>query len=147
MEYEQIPANRVLSGTWAEIRFNGIILAEVTKISTKTTVNREDVQMGLDVDSKITGLKGEGTLTMAKVYTRFEDVRTEILKGKDPRGILIAKLKDPDAEGGQTERWQIGNVALSEFGIEWEKGAAAKQEMPFTFAPTRMINLDAINPQ
>ena len=92
-------------------------------------------------------LKGEGTLAMVKTYTRFEDVRQEILKGKDPRGTIVAKLKDPGAEGGQTERWQIGNVALSEFGIEWETGAVVKQETPFTFTPTDMINLDMINPQ
>lgn len=147
MDNAQIPANRHLSGTWAEIYFNGFRIAEAIKISAKVTVNREEVQTGLDVDSKMTGLKGEGTLTMAKTYTRFEDVRTEILKGKDPRGTIIAKLKDPDAEGGQTERWQIGNVALSEFGIEWEKGAIVKQEMPFSFAPTAMINLDKIDPQ
>ena len=143
----QIAANKHLSGTYAEIYFNGIMIAEATKITAKTTVNREDVQTGINVNSKVTGLKGEGTLAMVKTYTRFEDVRQEILKGKDPRGTIVAKLKDPGAEGGQTERWQIGNVALSEFGIEWETGAVVKQETPFTFTPTDMINLDMINPQ
>lgn len=147
MGMTQIAANKHLSGTYAEIYFNGLIIAEATKITVKATANREEVQTGLNVDSKITGLKGEGTLTMAKTYTRFEDMRVEILNGKDPRGTILAKLKDPNAEGGQTERWQIGNVALSEFGFEWEKGAVAKQEMPFTFTPTDMINLDAVNPQ
>lgn len=144
---KQIPGNRHLNGSWAEITWNGIRIMEVTKISTKVTVNREEIQTGLNVDSKITGLKGEGTMTVTKVYTRFEDVRQQILQGKDPRGTMIAKLKDPDAEGGQTERWQIGNMALSEFGFEWEKGAVVKQEIPFSFTPTDMINLDAINPQ
>lgn len=144
---KQIPGNKHLSGSWAEITWNGIRIMEVTKISTKVTVNREEIQTGLNVDSKITGLKGEGTMTVVKVYTRFEDVRQQILQGKDPRGTMIAKLKDPDAEGGQTERWQIGNMALSEFGFEWEKGAVVKQEIPFSFTPTDMINLDSINPQ
>lgn len=147
MENTQIPANRHLSGTWAEVYFNGFRIAEATKMTAKVTVNREEVQTGLSMDTKITGLKGEGTLTMVKTYTRFEDVRTEIMKGRDPRGTIIAKLKDPNAEGGQTERWQIGNVALSEFGFEWEKGAVAKQEVPFSFTPTDMINLDKITPQ
>ena len=118
----------------------------MNKITTKITANREDVQTGLSVDSKITGLKGEGTISLIKTYTRFEDVRKEIVKGKDPRGTIIAKLKDPDAEGGQTERWQVGNVALSEFGFEWEKGSVVKQEYPFTFTPTDMISLDEIKP-
>lgn len=144
---KQIPGNKHLSGTWSEIYFNGILIMETTKISVKVTVNREEIQTGLNVDTKVVGAKGEGTMAVAKVYTRFEDVRQQILQGKDPRGTMIAKLKDPDAEGGQTERWQIGNVAFSEFGFEWEKGAAVKQEIPFTFTPTDMINLDAINPQ
>lgn len=144
---KQIAGNKHLSGTYAEVTYNGIRIAETTKISVKITASREDVQTGLSIDSKVTGLKGEGALTLLKTYSRFEDVRREILQGKDPRGSILAKLKDPDAEGGQTERWQIGNVALSEFGLEWEKGAVVKQEFPFTFTPADMINLDAINPQ
>lgn len=140
-----IKGNRVLSGTWAEMWYNGFLIAEMTKITTKVTVNREDVQMGMDVDTKVTGQKGEGTISLIKAFTRFEDVREEISKGRDPRGTIIAKLKDPDATGAQTERYQIGNVALSEFGFEWEKGSVVKQDYPFSFTPSDMILLDRIN--
>ncbi len=141
----EIKGNRHLSGTFGQIWYNGVLIAEMNKISVKVTANREEVQTGLSVDSKIVGIKGEGTISLIKTYTRFEDVRLEIIKGKDPRGVVIAKLCDPDAEGGQTERWQIGNVALSEFGFEWEKGAVIKQEIPFTFTPTDMICLDKVS--
>lgn len=141
----EIKGNRVLSGTWAQMWYNGFLIGEMTKITTKVTVNREDVQMGIDVDSKVTGQKGEGTVSLAKAYTRFEDVREEISRGRDPRGIIIAKLQDPDATGAQTERYQIGNVALSEFGFEWEKGSVVKQDYPFSFTPSDMILLDRIN--
>lgn len=140
----EIQGNRHLSGTYAELWFNGFKIMEMTKISTKITINREEVQTGFDVDTKITGAKGEGTVTVTKTYTRFEDVRTQIMAGKDPRGTIIAKLKDPDAHNAQTERWQIGNVALSEFGFEWEKGKVVSQEIPFSFTPRDMINLDAV---
>ena len=139
-----IKGNRTLSGTWAEMWYNGIKILEINKISVKVTVNREDVQLGLDVDTKITGQKGEGTISMIKAFTRFEDVRQEIARGHDPRGVIITKLKDPDATGGQTERYQIGNVALNEFPLEYEKGATVKSEIPFGFTPTDMINLDEI---
>lgn len=139
-----IRGNRVLSGTWAEMWYNGIRILEISKINVKVTLNREDVQVGLDVDTKITGWKGEGTISMIKAFTRFEDVRQEVARGHDPRGTMITKLKDPDATGGQTERYQIGNVALSEFGFEYEKGAVVKQEVPFSFTPSNMINLDAV---
>lgn len=139
-----IKGNRVLSGTWAEVWFNGFLIAELEKIETKVTVNREDVQIGMDIDTKITGQKGEGTLGVKKVYTRFDDVRQAINQGKDPRGTIITKLKDPDAVGGQTERYQIGNVALSEFTKTWEVGAVIKEEYPFSFTPSDMILLDKI---
>lgn len=143
----QIRGNRHLSGTWGQVWYNGFLIGEMTKIATKTTVNREDVQTGIDVDTKITGMKGEGTMTLAKAFTRFEDVREEIKRGRDPRGTIIAALKDPDATGAQTERYQIGNVALSEFGFEWEKGSVVKQEYPFSFTPSDIINLDKIEEQ
>ncbi len=141
---ENIRGNRTLSGTWAEVWWNGFKVLEVSKITAKVTVNREDVQLGMDVDTKATGWKGEGTLSLVKAFTRFEDVRQEIARGHDPRGTVITKLKDPDATGGQTERYQIGNVAMSEFGLEYEKGAVVKQEVPFSFTPSDMINLDAV---
>ena len=139
-----IKGNKTLSGTWAEVWYNGFKIAELNKIETKVTVNREDVQMGIDVDTKITGQKGEGTLSVNKVYTRFDDVRQAISKGKDPRGTITTKLQDPDAVGGQTERYQISNVALSEFTKTWETGAVVKEEIPFTFTPSDMILLDQI---
>lgn len=140
----EIKGNRTLAGTWAEFWWNGFKVLEVSKINVKVTVNREDVQLGLDVDTKITGVKGEGTVSMIKAYTRFEDVRQEIMRGHDPRSTVITKLKDPDAIGGQTERYQISNITLSEFGFEYEKGAVVKQEVPFSFTPSDMINLDAV---
>lgn len=139
-----IQGNRHLSGTWAEIWYNGFKIMELNKIEVKVTVNREDVQIGLDIDSKITGLKGEGTLGLIKAFTRFEDVRKEILRGRDPRGTIITKLKDPDATAGQSERYQIGNVALSEFGFSYERGNVVKQDIPFSFTPSDMICLDAV---
>lgn len=141
---EAIRGNRTLSGTWAEVWWNGLKIMEVSKITAKVTVNREDVQFGMDIDTKITGWKGEGTISLIKVFTKFEDVRQEIARGRDPRGTIITKLKDPDATGGQTERYQIGNVALSEFGLEYEKGSVVKQEVPFSFTPSDMVLLDEI---
>lgn len=141
---EAIRGNKALSGTWAEVWWNGFKILEVNKITAKVTVNREDVQLGIDIDTKITGWKGEGTISLIKAFTRFEDVRQEIARGRDPRGTIITKLKDPDATGGQTERYQIGNVALSEFGFEYEMGSVVKQEVPFSFTPSDLVNLDEI---
>lgn len=140
----EIKGNRHLSGTWAEVWVEGFKIAEANKISVKVTVNREEVQTGMDVDTKMVGMKGEGTLSLIKTYSRFEKYRRAAVNGQDIRTTVIAKLKDPDAIGGQTERYQIGNVALNEYGFEWEKGSVVKQEVPFGFTPSNMIMLDTI---
>ncbi len=139
-----VQGNRYLSGTYAEVYYNGLKVLGCTKISIKITVNREDVQTGLDVDTKIVGLKGEGTISVTRCYSAFEEVRKEIAAGRDPRGTIVTKLEDKDATGGQIERYQIGNVALNEFCLEYEKGATVKSEIPFGFTPTDMINLDEL---
>lgn len=137
--------DKVLRGTFAEVYYNGLKILGCTKISAKITVNREDVQFGLDIDTTITGLKGEGTIAVTRVYSAFEEVRKEIVAGRDPRGTIITKLEDPNAPNGEVERYQIGNVALNEFPLEYEKGVAVKAEFPFGFTPSDMINLDKIN--
>ena len=139
-----VPGNRYLSGSAAEVYYNGLKIIGCTKISIKITVNREEIQTGPDVDTKIVGLKGEGTISVTRCYSAFEDVRKAIVAGKDPRGTIVTKLEDKDAAGGQLERYQIGNVALNEFPLEYEKGATVKSEIPFGFTPTDMINLDEI---
>lgn len=136
--------DKLLRGTFAEVYYNGLRILGCNKISVKITANREEVQMGLDVDTTITGLKGEGTISLNRLYSAFESVRKEICAGRDPRGTIITKLEDPNAVGGQVERYQINNVALNEFPIDYEKGAVVKSEFPFGFTPSTMINLDEI---
>ena len=51
-----IRGNRILSGTYAEVWVDGEKIFEVSKIELKVTANREDVEIGLDVDSKMTGV-------------------------------------------------------------------------------------------
>lgn len=135
---------RYLNGTYAEVFWNGLKIAECTKISMKITFNREEVYVGTDIDTKKVSQKGEGTMTLTRIYTTLETVRQELVSGHDPRATIITKLQDPDAVGGQIERYQIGNVALNEFPLEYTKGETVKSEFPFGFTPSDMINLDKI---
>ena len=134
----------LLRGTFADIYYNGLRIIGCSKIEAKITVNREEVQIGEDIDSSIVSLKGEGTISINRFYSAFENVREEICAGRDPRGTIITKLEDPNAVGGQIERYQINNVALNEFTVAYEKGAVVKSEFPFGFPPSDMINLDKI---
>ena len=64
----KLRGNRTLTGTWGEIWVDGELIAELSKIEVKVSANREDVQLDIDVDSKMTGIKGEFTLTIKKAY-------------------------------------------------------------------------------
>lgn len=146
---KQFRDNQVLSGAWAQVWFGGELLAECTGITAKITETRGDVQMGIDVGSKLLAMKGEGTVTLHHVYTTSVAIMKEKLKGKDPRIQIIAALSDPDAvqSGGkpQTERWALNECAITETQLfNWVNGEMAKKEMPFTFPPSKMVNLDEI---
>ncbi len=45
-----LDGRRTLSGTWGQIWIDGVLVAEIKKAEFKTTVNREDIQLGIDVD-------------------------------------------------------------------------------------------------
>lgn len=140
-----VPGNRMLAGTHGFVWWNGEPILEFTKVSFKITGNRDDVQIGMDVDSKLVGQKGEWSMTVKKVYTRYEDIRMAWSKGQDPRGQFITKLSDPDAQGGQEERYSVDNCWFNDLPvIEYEKGATLEQEFAGGFTPSDMINLDRI---
>lgn len=67
-------ANRTLSGSFAEVWVDEARIAELSKITLTVKLQREKVQFGLDIDTKITGYSGEGTMTLKRVYTRFYEV-------------------------------------------------------------------------
>ena len=56
-----IQANRTLSGSFAQVWVDGAPIAELSELTLTVKVQRERVQMGMDVDSKITGYSGSGT--------------------------------------------------------------------------------------
>jgi hypothetical protein len=129
----KIPGYRTLTGTYAEVWIDGELVAEAKKVELKVTANREDVQLGLDVDSKLTGLAGEWTLTLSKVYSRFEDVRQAHIKGNDKRLQIIA------------ERYSAGNCWLNDLpAVSYERGALVEIEVSGGFTPSDLINLDRI---
>ena len=128
----KLRGNRTLTGTWGEIWVDGVLIAELSKIEVKVSANREDVQLDIDVDSKMTGIKGEFTLTIKKAYTRYSQI--------------ITKLADPDTTNGQQERYSIDNCWYNDLPlVTYEKGGLIEEEATGGFTPSDMVNLDAIS--
>ena len=142
----KLRGNRTLAGTWGEIWVDGELIAELSKIEVKVSANREDVQLDIDVDSKMTGIKGEFTLTIKKAYTRYNKVLESWKKGVDLRSQIITKLADPDATNGQQERYSIDNCWYNDLPlVNYEKGGLIEEEATGGFTPSDMVNLDAIS--
>ncbi len=142
----KLTANRVLSGSFAELWIDGNRIAEASSIRLSVKVQRTDVQLGLDIDSKITGYQGEGELQLRQVFTRFYDILQNMQQGKDVRLSITTALKDPDSSGGQEERYSIGSVALSELPlVNYTTGKINEQTIRFRFLPGEMKNLAGIS--
>ena len=93
----------------------------------------------------MTGLKGELTLTTKKVYSRYNAVFENWKKGIDQRSQIITKLADPDAVGGQIERYSCDNIWFNELPlITMEMGGIIEQEVSGGFTPSDLVNLDKI---
>lgn len=129
-----IAANRVMSGTWGQVWVASELWAEVSAFQAKFTYTKEEQQMAgqMAVDSKITNVKGTGSITIKKVFSRTANHSNQVLKGIDERLTIIGKLADPDAYG--IERVAFYNVSLDEEAImDWKAGGTTEITIPFTF--------------
>lgn len=125
------------NGNHGRVWWDGELLFEISKFEAKVTAEREDVYIGNSIDSKITGLKGEGALTIRSVINRNINAYLEEWKaGRDPRATLVGLLADPDAVGGQNERISLDNVWFNELLLlAFEKGKVVEKEFSFGFTP------------
>ena len=140
-----LQANRTLSGSFAEVWVDGARIAELSQLTLTVKVQREKVQFGMDVDSKIVGYAGEGTMTLKQVYTRFFEVLEQAKRGIDKRCTITTALKDPDAADGAEERYSVDNVAFTELPfMNYKMGEVNQQKLPFTFRPSDLQCLDRI---
>lgn len=140
---------RQINGSWGQLWWDGELIYEVESFEAKITANREDVPMAgsLDIDSKITSLKGEGSFKVKKVFSRgIKKLLQAWKEGRDVRSQLIGKLADPDAYG--SERVVINNVWFNEFTLmQFEMGQKLEREFPFGFTPSDVDFPDTIEVQ
>ena len=138
-------ASRVLSGSFAEIWVDGSRIAEASGIQMTIKMQRSDVQIGMDVDSKITGWRGEGQLRLRVVFRGFFDIVEGAAEGKDIRVTITTALKDPDSVNGEEERYSVDNVALESLPlVNYAAGKVNEQTVPFRFLPGDLKQLSAI---
>lgn len=141
----KIRGPQVLVGSYGEVWIEGEKVFELQGITLKVVINREDVQFGLDVDSVMTGLKGEFSIKIKKVFSRWLKYLKRYQAGEDFRPTIIAKLQDPNAKNKQIERYRVGNCWFNELPIvDYQVGAPIEEEIPGGFTPSDLVNLDQI---
>ncbi len=135
-------AKRVMSGTWGEVWLDNAYVSECYGMQAKMNFNKEDVQMcgRMAVDSKITNMKGTGSLSLYKVSSRMAiAIGNAIKNGRDLRFTVISKLADPDAYGA--ERVVVENVSFDDLTLaDWEVATNGKVEVPFTFTDYNFLD-------
>lgn len=134
------------NGNHGRVYWDNELVFEISKFEAKITSEREDVIIGISVDSKQTNLKGEGTITIKPVINRnLQRLLEEYKAGHDPRSTIVAVIDDPDAVDGQEERISFGNVWFNELPVMmFEKGKVVEKEIPFGFTPEDSYYLDTV---
>lgn len=128
---------RRIAGAWGSLYIDGVDVFEVESVEATIEVQRGDVLVGNDVDSKITGLAGSGSFVMKHVYTRgIEKAISKLKDGHDPRFMMSVTLADPDAVGGQREQINIGNVWINNLPLSnFNRSEVVEKTFEFGFTP------------
>ena len=111
-------APRVMNGKWGMVYLDGEPVYETDSYEAKVKIEREDVDfvMQMAKDSKMTGLTGEWSMKVKKVFSRGAQLLSEkINQGQDVRIQIISKIDDPDAYG--SERLVIENAWFNELTL------------------------------
>lgn len=129
---------RVLTGTQGTIYWDGEPVIEVTEFMAEVELERSDVYVGMDKDSKMNGISGTISFSIDQVYTRSAALLDALKAGHDPRVLISCLVKDPDAVGGQQERLNIANCWFTKLPLAgFTKGEHNKQQYELGFATTR----------
>ena len=134
------------NGNHGRLWWDGKLIFEISAFEIRVTANREDVIIGNSVDSKVTGLVGEGTITVRSVINRnLSKMLEEWKAGHDVRSNLVGLIEDPDMLGNQKERISVDNVWFNELDIlHFAKGEVVEKEFPFGFTPEDLSYVETV---
>ena len=139
-------AKRVINGTFGQVWLDGDKVAECTALQAKIAKNKTDINLcgQFMIDTKATGGKGTGSLTLYKVDSGMAQRLSGVQDGIDRRFSIVSDLKDPDSYG--SERVALYNVSFDDLTLaDWKAATAGEVTAPFTF--TKYEFLDEIEVQ
>jgi len=127
--------NQVLSGTDGKVYINGNLLTESASTEIKIEGKFEDVNFAGDYAtySKYMGFAGSGTIKLNKTCSRAADLIGDAYKtGVMPDIKIITALTNKQT--GQTERWSIEDVVITELSNKFETKKIVEEDLPLKFS-------------
>ena len=115
--------SQVWLGTWGQVWVDGELMSEATAFRAEVNINYEDVQMArnLMTGKKVTGIEGEGEITLHKVSSYImQKVAAEIKRGIVPDITIESSMQDPAGIG--EERIAVKHVKFEKVTLaDWER--------------------------
>ena len=128
--------NQVWNGTWGQVWVDGELMSEATKFRAEVNLNYEDVAMmrNLMKGKKLTGIEGEGEITLHKVSSFVTNkIAADIKKGIVPDITIESSIQDPAGLG--EERIAVKHVKFEKITLaDWENGNLGEESYSFTFS-------------
>ena len=128
--------SQVWLGTWANVWIDGELMSEATAFRAEITLNYEDVKRtrNLMTGKKLTGLEGEGEITLHKVSSFvMNKVAADIKRGIVPDITIESSIQDPAGLG--EERIAVKHVKFEKVTLaDWERGNLGEESYSFSFS-------------
>lgn len=128
--------SQVWLGTWGQVWVDGELMSEATAFRAEVNINYEDVQMArnLMTGKKVTGIEGEGEITLHKVSSYImQKVAADIKRGIVPDITIESSMQDPAGIG--EERIAVKHVKFEKVTLaDWERGNLGEESYSFTFS-------------
>ena len=127
---------QVWLGTWGKVWVDGELLSEATAFRADVTLNYEDVTRvgNLMTGHKLTGMAGEGEITLHKVDSYvLRRISANAKRGILPDITIESSWDDPNSTGEQ--RVAIKHVKFEKMSLmDWEAGNMGEESYSFTFS-------------
>jgi len=134
---------RTINGSYGEVWHEGKWRMNFNHLEANVEVQKNELKLSGTrwIGTKVTGLKGSGTISGYKVNSDLIDLIGQIKDDKqgEYKTEIISKLADPEAYGH--ERIRLKNVSFDRIHLaNWTSGEPVPEELPFTFVDYELLD-------
>ncbi|TCP57976.1 tail tube protein [Tumebacillus sp. BK434] len=129
-------AGYAINGSFGTLYEGDTFMANCKKVEAKVTIDKEELKLSSTrrTGYKSKGVKGEGTIGLYKVDSKFLERVTSYMSNERSVqfvGQLLVVLDDPESLG--VEKVLLKNVKFWEVNFGWTLDSILEEEIPFTF--------------